>query len=384
MLLSFLIIFHREVCLLPFSHILILIFYCEGHLDDGTMFNTIDTCKGVAHMILMTISGLLLFLTLLLVIMSSVLFNDTQPDSKLPWANCGISITLLKQLKKISIAVSATLIHLNSNIEIALLIIITLIQVFIITEFTRYIYMNNSYVREFMLCFESSLLWICVLGLVKRIFILPLIHDIYIILSLLITYALFRYLISKKINQLIYTTRVDQLLNQLAIEQYILFMAQIFHKRNRCKEYIAIQGVFANHIKTCKSLHCPCEEVTKGAEPMGIEENASGSTSMVKSVHNLSVKQTIQRSLSLHSVDPQLTELNSISKKRFFEFLKSLIEQSIRTIVKPTKLYIQLSYIHYIFLENKFIALYDLMNAQDTKPSLIEEFLIYRLKYFLL
>ena len=60
--------------------------------------------------------------------------------------------------------------------------------------------------------------------------------------------------------------------------------------------------------------------------------------------------------------------------------MRSLIERALTTVVKTTKLYIQLSYIHFIFLENKFIALYDLMNAQDTKPSLFEEFLIYRLK----
>jgi hypothetical protein len=159
-------------------------------------------------------------------------------------------------------------------------------------------------------------------------------------------------------------------------------MSQIFYGQNKCKEYITIQGVFANHIRTCKALNCPCEEVTRAAEPIAVEENLSASTSMVKSLHNFSMKQTMQRTMSIHSAEIQLTELNSISKKRFFEFLKSLIERSIATTVKPTKLYIQLSYIHFIFLENKFIALYDLMNAQDIKPSLVEEFLIYRLKYF--
>ena len=60
--------------------------------------------------------------------------------------------------------------------------------------------------------------------------------------------------------------------------------------------------------------------------------------------------------------------------------MRSLLERALTTVTKTTQLYIQLAYIHFLYLENKFIALYDLMNAQDSKPSLFEEFLIYRLK----
>lgn len=378
-LLSFLTMFYREVCFLPLAHTLLQVFYCHGYLDDGAQFSTVGTCKGTAHIVFMVLSGLVLFLVLLLVVISSVFYHDTQPDSQLPWANCNLNIILLKQVKKICIAACATLTNWNSNVEIALIILLALLYIFTLAEFARSLYMNNVWVQGFLQCFESGLTWLCCLGFVCRIFDLPCAHDLYTVFAVPVSYLLFRQFLGLRYSRLVYASRVEQMNSQSAVEQYVLVMARLFYSQNKCRDYIALQGVFANHIRCCTAQNCPCADLGRSIEPM--EESLSASTSIVKSVNAFSMKQTIQRSLSIHSAEIQLTELNSIGKKRFFEFLKSLIEKTIATIVKPTKLYIQLAYVHFIFLENKFIALYDLMNAQDTKPSLIEEFLIYRLKY---
>ena len=240
--------------------------------------------------------------------------------------------------------------------------------------------MNDIYVHTCLMCCEGGFAWICAVGLIQRVFQIGYVHDVYMILAIIVAYFLLKSVNIRKSFDLIYTSKVEYLPNQNAMEQYVSIMCRVFHGQSKCENYIILQGVFASHIRTCSAVGCPCEDISRALDQAAGDENLSASTSVMKSVRAISIKQTIQRNLSIHSADIPLTDYNSINKKKFFEFMRSLIERALTTVSKTTKLYIQLAYIHFIFLENKFIALYDLMNAQDSKPSLFEEFLIYRLK----
>ena len=74
------------------------------------------------------------------------------------------------------------------------------------------------------------------------------------------------------------------------------------------------------------------------AMDQGGEESLSASTSVLKSVRAISIKQTIQRNLSIHSADIPLTDYNSINKKKFFEFMRSLTERALTTVTKTTRI----------------------------------------------
>lgn len=261
-----------------------------------------------------------------------------------------------------------------------MLILLNITDSFILARMTKHIYMNDHIVHWSLLCFEGGIMWLSASGLIQRIFQLDTAHDVYILFSVPLSFFLLKFILGNKKTELIYTTRVEYLPSESSMEQYVSVMCKVFHCQSRSENYIALQGVFASHIRSCTSVGCPCEDISRALEPGQQEENQSASTSVVKSVRAVSMKQTIQRNLSIHSADIPLTDFNSINNKKFFEFIRSLIERALTTVTKTTRLYIQLGYIHFLYLENKFIALYNLMNAQDSKPSFFEEFLIYRLK----
>lgn len=378
--LSIFILLYREVGFVPCNHALLAMFYCEGKTENGTEYTTVTDCQNATHIVYMLLSGFGLVFSLLLTLVSSIFFNDTQPDSKLPWANCNLTVVLLKQLEKTIVVVYSVLCSKTSGVEIVALILLAIASIFTMTKLLQSLYMNDAYVHACVLCFESSLTWVCVVGLVQRTFELGYIHDMYIILAIPVSYMITRYVVNRRANNLIYSSKVEYLLSQSDMEQYVLLLSRIFRGQSACENYIVLQGVFANHIRACTAANCPCEDITRASDVGGAEESLSASTSVVKSIRAISIKQTVQRNLSIHSAEIQLTEYNSIGKRKFFEFMRSLVERALTMVVKVTKLYIQLGYIHFIYLENKFIALYDLMNAQDTKPSLFDEFIIYRLK----
>ena len=378
--LSILIPLYREVAFIPCKHALVAMFYCERYTEDGTSYSTVNSCKGATHIVFMLLSTIALIFSVSLVLVSSIFFNDTQPDSKLPWANCDLSVVLLKQLEK-AIVVAYIILHGEaSGIKLVILILIAILTIFIMSRLIKHLYMNDEYIHGCILCFESSLMWICLMGLLQRIFDLDFIHDIHILCAIPISYIITRYIVNRRSNNLIYSSKVEYLLDQSDMIQYVLLLSRIFHGQSACENYVILQGVFANHIRSCALNNCPCEDITRTSEVGGGEESLSASTSMVKSIRTISIKQTIQRNLSVYSAEIQLTEYNSIGKRKFFEFTRKLVERALTMVIKVTKLYVQLGYIHFIYLENKFIALYDLMNAQDTKPSLFDEFTIYRLK----
>ncbi|MDR3547097.1 MAG: hypothetical protein P4M11_02265 [Candidatus Pacebacteria bacterium] len=265
--------------------------------------------------------------------------------------------------------------------DLIMLILLNIIHCFMLAKLSRHLYMNDTYVYGCTICCEGALMWQCLVGLIVRIFDLTLAHDIYVLIAVPVAFFLLKSFTNRRTNELIYTSKVEYLPDQSAMEQYVSIMCRVFHGQARCENYIVLQGVFASHIRSCSAPGCPCEDISRALDPAGGDENLSASTSVMKSVRAISIKQTIQRNLSIHSADIPLTDYNSINKKKFFEFMRSLLERALTTVTKTTRLYIQLAYIHFLYLENKFIALYDLMNAQDSKPSFFEEFLIFRLKY---
>lgn len=260
-----------------------------------------------------------------------------------------------------------------------MLILVAFLNLFSLAQLANHLYMNDQIVHGSLLCFEGGIIWLTKVALVERIFGVGSAHDSYALLAIPVAFFILKAFLGKRSNELIYTSKVEYLPDQSSMEQYVFIMCKVYQGQARCENYIVLQGVFATHIRTCTAPGCPCEDISRAMEAGG-EESLSASTSVLKSVRAISIKQTIQRNLSIHSADIPLTDYNSINKKKFFEFMRSLLERALTTVTKSTRLYIQLAYIHYLYLENKFIALYDLMNAQDTKPSFFEEFLIYRLK----
>jgi hypothetical protein len=103
--LSIVAILHREFLFIPTSILLLTMFYCSATSPDGNPLTVVDQCQNEVHVVYMAVSALLLLCSLLLALASSMYYNDTQPDSALPWANCNTGLVLLKLLKKTIIIV---------------------------------------------------------------------------------------------------------------------------------------------------------------------------------------------------------------------------------------------------------------------------------------
>lgn len=95
----------REIFFIPNAVSLLCVFYCTVTFPNGDNFKLVDQCQSQIHMFYMALAGFMLFLSLVVSMTSSMYFNDTQPDSPLPWANCDVGVELLKLLRKIVIVV---------------------------------------------------------------------------------------------------------------------------------------------------------------------------------------------------------------------------------------------------------------------------------------
>ena len=78
----------------------------------------------------------------------------------------------------------------------------------------------------------------------------------------------------------------------------------------------------------------------------------------------------------------QAKENDNISKgKNFYIFIKCVLVDALEKFHKSCRLHILHSYLQHEKLKNKFKSLFELMITEENKPSLPEEFSIYRYKY---
>ena len=69
------------------------------------------------------------------------------------------------------------------------------------------------------------------------------------------------------------------------------------------------------------------------------------------------------------------------NKRRWYLFIKSIMNDALDKFQKSAKLHILNAYIQHVKLNNKFKALFELMITEENKPNIQEEFCIYRYKY---
>ena len=81
----------------------------------------------------------------------------------------------------------------------------------------------------------------------------------------------------------------------------------------------------------------------------------------------------------IRSMEVQIAR-HAINTFKYFLLMRNIVERGIVHFGNKPRLYIWIAYINFIYLDNKFIALYDLMNAIEFKPRLSVQFLIYKLE----
>lgn len=68
------------------------------------------------------------------------------------------------------------------------------------------------------------------------------------------------------------------------------------------------------------------------------------------------------------------------SMKKWYWFLRSIMNDGLEKFPKSAKLHMLYSYLQHEKLKNKFKALFELMITEENKPNIQEEFSIYRYK----
>ena len=181
---------------------------------------------------------------------------------------------------------------------------------------------------------------------------------------------------------------------------FIRIMATLFEQRAQRTEYLLLHGVLYNHFSECTTKECKCRVLEEGEEDeegtLNYQSSVMGSTMF--NIKNLSRQMSLKIAKSKNNkkiinsrkqseLEADEEERLSVKKARgefsenaFFQFLKSELWNMIENSgVEPT-LFILLAYVDYIYLNNKFIALYDLMNASETESTIFDRFLIFRLQ----
>ena len=190
---------------------------------------------------------------------------------------------------------------------------------------------------------------------------------------------------------------------------FIRIMAEVYEKRRRRSEFLILNTVIFNHFHECRNKGCKCRILEEGTENKDnlmnsqsfIQRSLHSNKSPTRSFGNIFPNKnskysssnvgTTKKKKSLESLEIEDSEGDAssvnqqrrgdFSEKSYFEFLKGEVWRMIELNGPDPQLYILMAYIDYIFLKNKFIALYDLMNASETDCKFLNRFLIFRFQY---
>jgi len=326
----------NHVLALPAFQLFINAMICN---DEDSMHGGLKCYEGIYffHLVMGIIGFITFFSTSILF---CLLYNELNPYSKIPFASPQSKINLGKVLLKIVIPLYFTLDY-KANLVKGFVVVYGIIWLAILVLKYRQTPYYNKSVFRFSLGLESIILWSCLISIITAFIDGGAADDIslfylffgmpfaaYATIHIIERRAVsFRQVILKNLNK------------DTDVEMYLNTIFNLIENRDKPDHRMALEGLVKFHIKHCnkKDTECVCYSLSK--DYMKDEE---------------------------------------AHEKMWYTLIKSIIVDVLEKYPKSARLHILYAYVQREKLNNKYKALFEIMIARDNKPSVEQEFAIYR------
>jgi len=309
--------------------------------DDDTRHGNLDCYKGT-YWIYPIISCFGIIILTLTSFFATLLYINFNPWSQAPYAAPQNRLNLIKLAFKILIPLFATLDYENEYTK-AFLIVYTIIWLLILgLRYKQTPYFRRS-IFTFTLILEIFIFWTTIVVLFQTMSDDTNTSNTGFIFWLIIApFTSYSYISMVRRRPKVYRKlKMKNLTKDSEIEMYILNCINLIEGRESQFKRITLEGLLRYHVKTCnkKSQECFCMD-------------------LVSSYNN----------------DEDAPE------RVWYFWIKSLLLEALERFPKSVKLHLLYAYVQKEKLDNKFKGLFELMIALDAKPSIEEEYAIFRYK----
>ncbi|EGR31396.1 PAS domain S-box family protein [Ichthyophthirius multifiliis] len=326
----------NTIIALPMFNAFIVFIICKSDLD----IHKEDGCYSGIFFVHFAFSIISLIYYIALSLIFILLFIDLNPSSQLPFASPQTQMPIIKFCIKIILPLYATI---DSSGQFVKQFIIILCIIYLLLVFSRYRtlpYYNKNVQRLVVYC-ECLLFWVTFcstliiytdagttnnIGLIFMIICFPFI-------------AMFNYQILYNRNYLLLKKNVSDFKKDIDAEMYIVIIIDLIQHIEITEQRILLEGILKVHNRQCQKEICYCRLLLN---------------------------------------DDTKNDESVLLIKKWYGFIKFIIEDSLQIFHKSTRLHLLHSYIQHEKLKNRFKALYELMICNELKPNMQEEFALYR------
>jgi hypothetical protein len=332
--------------------------FARTDISDSSQAAIIANCIAAA-----VIGSLLVFSVGLAV----VFMHEEQFNSPLPWTMSSLWVDYCEVLKKVLIAACSSLdIRGSGQVYYVLLLLIVATAEF--WAFMNASAMDKHWVYLINICCQVTC-WLFYLIYTLQILVgKELVHYLALMAFFLPAAVASAVAIRRRVQTQLTTQAVGALREAGQVESFIRGLLRLIDSKHRLAEYATLLGILKHHSGSCSRGDCPCRSL------MAVEqEEPSEQADQLSSNKGDNIVKIKAHVLELPS-DSRLVTITH-------DFVNNVLQQSISRIGKQCRLYVLSGYIHFLLLQNKFQALYDLQQAEELTPTLYEEYMLFRLKY---
>eukprot|EP01022_Parablepharisma_sp_SALTPOND_P008802 TRINITY_DN1369_c0_g1_i1.p1 TRINITY_DN1369_c0_g1~~TRINITY_DN1369_c0_g1_i1.p1 ORF type:complete len:1592 (-),score=178.13 TRINITY_DN1369_c0_g1_i1:522-5297(-) len=349
-------------------------------------------CYSEVHILLMVSSALAILMLITLSVVSILFFSDEDPESRLPWAYCSRLLEAYKLIKKFLVSVAIYATQDNTGTGAAIIIFALFLSVLSIHLLYKQLHMKDKKILYILLTTEGMVGWFILLCLIYVVTGLDWTHPAAILLFVLVFFTCSVLANKEQCEKLISLQSISALKEAADVEIYCrILLEKLTDTRNYSES--AIEGFIQIHAANCKVDHCPCKKRLK----VELESKEEEEDKLQDVDNDADDCKKVKVSTTMYRGSMLGATLNDLAKPTFNyqgtsdeiegdkiqqDFIKIVINDLTTWSEKQdgkARIHIYLGYLKATCLKNKLAALYEVMCAEESNPSLYERFLAYRL-----
>ncbi|EAR98621.2 PAS domain S-box protein (macronuclear) [Tetrahymena thermophila SB210] len=284
------------------------------------------------------IIGMLIFIFLCLVF--TFMFIDMNPSSVIPFASPQTLMPLIKLGMKVLLPFYVTIDYGGKFIQQFIVVLNVLFLFMLFMRYKTAPYYNKK-IQSFVIFCESLIFWVAFCALVTTFLDQGTIDNIgllYVLICFPMFWNVYRNIVHHRKSYFIQLS-IKDFKKDDDVEVYVNVLIDLIESREHAESRIKLEGILKYHSKTCPKDTCYCRQL-------------------------------------LH--DETKDEESQLLSKKWYMFVRSILEDSLEKFVKSSRLHLLHAFIQHEKLKNKFKALFELMIAREHKPNIQEEFSIFR------
>ena len=332
------------ICFLPFLEAFLTPLTCTT--PDQNIIGGLICFNGV-HIFFMIFSIVFIILYLLICVIIGIFFNETNPTQENTFSRLETTFEL------VFLGIRVVLLPINifwkNLIGIWILTILTLLfSILLCIQFFRGLIFFNTFVSVFSGSLNFILGWVALNGIIVLIFGLQG-NIIVICIGIPIIIILVKNLRERRVDGLIMTTNEKFKRDSDILIQIHTIQKLIKGPLSSQADEITLTGIVNVHSLECQSNDCPCKKEIE--------------------LYDVSSDKFSVRNLPYHKDKIFLNHFN-----------KRLYEDALSKFINSVSLNLSFSYFLFEHIKNLHSALIELTNAEKKKPSLQQQFAIFRYK----